>query len=90
MFIWRSITLAEQWRNQGGSWMRVSRMVLAIGLICAPLGAAQAATVVIYVEPMTLTRYTKVIDTPGPDRVFVCMAPPATGGCTDVTPRKKR
>ena len=70
--------------------MRVSRMVLAIGLICAPLGAVQAATVVIYVEPMTLTRYTKVIDTPGPDRVFVCMAPPATGGCTDVTPRKKR
>jgi hypothetical protein len=70
--------------------MRLSRGMLAIGLICAPLGAVQAATVVIYVEPMTLTRYTKVIDTPGPDRVFVCMAPPATGGCTDVTPRKKR
>jgi hypothetical protein len=70
--------------------MRLSRVMLAGCLICAPLSAVQASTIVIYVEPMTLTRYTKVIDTPGPDRVFVCMAPPATGGCTDVTPRKKR
>jgi len=90
MFIGRSIALAEQWRDQGGSRMRFSRAMLAIGLICAPLGAVQAATVVIYVEPMTLNRYTRVIDTPGPDRVLVCMVPPATGGCTDVTPKKKR
>ena len=39
---------------------------------------------------MTLERYTKVIDTPGPDRVLVCMAPPAVSGCTEVPIRKRR
>ena len=52
--------------------------------------AAQATTVVIFVEPMTLERYTKVFNTPGPDRVLMCMAPPATSGCTDVTAQAKR
>jgi hypothetical protein len=47
--------------------------------------AAHGTTVVIFVEPMTLERYTRVFDTPGPDRVLMCMAPPATSGCTDVT-----
>jgi hypothetical protein len=47
--------------------------------------AAHATTVVIFVEPMTLERYTKVFDTPGRNRVLLCMAPPATSGCTDVT-----
>ena len=45
---------------------------------------------VIFVEPMTLERYTKVFDTPGPDRVLLCMAPPATSGCTDVTAQVRR
>ena len=45
---------------------------------------------VIYVEPMTLGRYVKVMDTPGPDRVLLCMAPPATSGCTDVTAQTRR
>jgi len=34
---------------------------------------------------MTLDRYVRMIDTPGPDRVLMCMAPPAVAGCTDVT-----
>jgi hypothetical protein len=46
--------------------------------------------VVIYVEPMTLDRYVRVLDTKGPDRVLMCMAPPATTGCTDVTRRVRR
>jgi len=41
--------------------------------------------VIIYVEPMTLERYVRVINTSGPDRVLMCMAPPATSGCTDIT-----
>ena len=70
--------------------MRLSRVTVAGCLACAPVGVAEASTIVIFVEPMSLTRYAKVIDTPGPDRVLLCMAPPATGGCTDVTPKKKR
>ena len=59
-----------------------------LGLAAAVFGSAAAAhatTVVIFVEPMTLEHYVRVIDTPGRDRVLMCMAPPATSGCTDVT-----
>jgi hypothetical protein len=63
--------------------MRFIRLAMATALIgCS--AAAQATTVVIYVEPMTLQRYTKVFDTPGRDRVLMCMVPPSTGGCTEV------
>jgi hypothetical protein len=51
--------------------------------------AAQATTVVVIVEPMTLTHYTRVIDTPGRDRVLMCMAPPSTSGCTEVPMKPK-
>ena len=64
------------------------RLVLAGLLLGCAASAAEATTIIIFVEPMTLNRYTKVIDTPGPDRVLMCMAPPATGGCTDVTPKR--
>ena len=69
--------------------MRLVRSILALALL-GPAAAAQATTVVIYVEPMTLDRYVKVMDTPGPDRVLLCMAPPATSGCTDVTAQTRR
>ena len=63
--------------------MRIVRLGIAVLLLgCA--AAAQATTVVIYVEPMTMERYTKVFDTPGRDRVLMCMAPPSTSGCTEV------
>jgi hypothetical protein len=69
--------------------MRKVRLSVAAALL-ASSGAAQATTVVIYVEPMTLDRYVRVLDTKGPDRVLMCMAPPATTGCTDVTRRVRR
>jgi hypothetical protein len=69
--------------------MRLVRSILALALL-GSAAAAQATTVVIYVEPMTLDRYIKVVDTPGPDRVLLCMAPPATSGCTDVTAKTHR
>jgi hypothetical protein len=68
--------------------MGKARLVLAAAcLLCS--GAAQATTVVVFVEPMTLDRYTRIFDTPGPDRLLMCMAPPSTVGCTEL-PIKKR
>ena len=64
--------------------MAFVRLVTAAALFGSG-AAAHATTVVIFVEPMTLERYTRVFDTPGRDRVLLCMAPPATSGCTDVT-----
>ena len=64
--------------------MRFVRLALAAAILGSAT-AVQATTFIIYIEPMTLDRYLRVIDTPGPDRVLMCMAPPAVGGCTDVT-----
>jgi hypothetical protein len=69
--------------------MRIVRFAIAAALV-GSAAAAQATTVVIFVEPMTMERYTRVIDTPGPDRVLVCMAPPAVGGCTEIPIKKRR
>jgi hypothetical protein len=69
--------------------MRLVRFILGSAIL-GSAAAAQATTVVIYVEPMTLDRYVKVIDSKGPDRVLMCMAPPATSGCTDVTAKIRR
>ena len=67
---------------------------LAVAIVVAGFGmsasAAHATTVVIFVEPMTLEHYTKVFDTPGRDRVLMCMAPPATSGCTEVPVKVRR
>ena len=70
--------------------MRAARLAIAVVIAGGFASAAQAATVVIIVEPMTLERYVRVIDTPGRDRVLMCMAPPATSGCTDVTAKVRR
>jgi hypothetical protein len=69
--------------------MRLVRLAFAAAIL-GSAAAAQAATVIIYIEPMTLDRYVRVFDTPGPDRVLMCMAPPAVAGCTDVTAKSKR
>jgi hypothetical protein len=69
--------------------MTIVRLAFATALL-ASSAALQAATVVIIVEPMTLDHYTKVIDTPGRDRVLMCMAPPSTSGCTEVHVKAKR
>ena len=68
--------------------MRALRVAIAV-ILLASAGVAQATTIVIFVDPLTLDKYTRVFDTPGPDRVLMCMAPPATSGCTEV-PLKKR
>ena len=69
--------------------MKLVKLALGAGLI-VPAAAAQATTVVIIVEPMTLQHYTKMIDTPGRDRVLMCMAPPSTSGCTEVPVKPRR
>lgn len=63
--------------------MRIVRLSIAAALLVWA-GAAQATTIIIFIEPMSMERYTRVFDTPGPHRVLMCMAPPATGGCTEV------
>lgn len=60
-----------------------NRLMFAAVLLSVS-GAAQATTVVVFVEPMTLERYTRVFDTPGKDRFLMCMAPPSTAGCTEL------
>lgn len=67
--------------------MSVLRIAIAAGLLaCA--GTAQATTVIVYVEPMTMERYTRIYDTPGPDRLLMCMAPPSEAGCTELPIKK--
>ena len=63
----------------------------AFGLaLVASAQAANATTVVIFTDPMTLARHTVVYNTPGPMRVFMCMAPPSEAGCTAVRFRTSR
>ena len=69
--------------------MSVVRLAIAAALVgCS--AAAEATTVIIFVEPMTLERYTRVFDTPGPDRVWMCPAPPAAGSCTELRIKRRR
>jgi len=69
--------------------MRALRLAIGVALL-ALAGAAQATTVVIFVDPLTLDKYTRIFDTPGPDRVLMCMAPPSTSECTEVRLKKRR
>jgi hypothetical protein len=69
----------------------MSKLKLAIAAaLTASASAAQATTVIIYVEPMTMERYTRVFDTPGPDRFLMCPAPPAAGSCTELPIKHRR
>lgn len=63
--------------------MRGVRLVIAAALLTCS-AAAQATTVVVFVEPMTMERYTRIFDTPGRDRLLMCMAPPSVAGCTEL------
>ena len=60
------------------------RLVVAVLLAGCCGTAANAATIVIMTDPMTLERQTYVLKSKGPHRVLMCMAPPATSGCTEV------
>ena len=66
-------------------WMTAGLALGVIG-IAEPAGAA---TIVVLVDPMTLDRRTLVLDTPGPDRLLMCVAPPGDSGCTEL-PMKRR
>ena len=68
--------------------MRAFRFAIAAAAI-ASASAGQAKTVIIFVEPMTLEKYARVVETPGPDRVLMCMQPPSMSGCREL-PAKKR
>lgn len=60
----------------------------AAALLCS--GAAQATTVIVFVDPMTFEKHTKIYDTPGPDRMLMCVEPPGTAGCTEIPIKKRR
>ena len=62
--------------------------LFALASLAAPSSAA-AATVIIYTDPMTLSRYTVVYDTPGRDRAYVCMLPPRHGACHAIPLHRK-
>ena len=63
--------------------MRGVRLVIAAALLTCS-AAAQATTVVVFVESITMERYTRIFDTPGRDRLLMCMAPPSVAGCTEL------
>ena len=64
---------------------------LAMGsVLIGSASAAEAKTFVIYTDPMSLSRRMVVLDTPGPDKVLMCMAPPAESGCTQVRTLRPR
>ena len=69
--------------------MKPRRLILASVLI-ASATTAEAKTFVIYTDPMSLSRRVVVFETPGPDKVLMCMAPPSESGCTQVRGRLKR
>jgi hypothetical protein len=68
--------------------VRLRLVIAATLLACA--GSAEATTVIVFVDPLTLEKYTRVFDTPGPDRLLMCMAPPSTSGCTELPIKKHR
>lgn len=51
---------------------------------------AQADTVIVYTNPMTLERKVVVNDAPGPDRAFHCFLPPSNIGCQPIALRRSR
>ena len=63
--------------------MKLRVAALVLGMLVAA-GSASATTIIVYTDPMTLTRRTVVFDTPGPHRVYLCMAPPAEAACARI------
>jgi hypothetical protein len=63
--------------------MRIIQGLIGV-LLLGSSASANATTVVIYIDPMTFDHYTQVINSPGPDRAVMCMAPPAVANCHEV------
>lgn len=64
--------------------------LLALTSVAVSGTSANAATVVIFTDPMTLDRQTFVLNAKGPDRILMCMAPPSISGCTEVPLKRAR
>jgi hypothetical protein len=69
--------------------VRSLRIAIAAAAI-AWAGAAQATTVIVFVDPMTFEKHARVYNTPGPDHMFMCVEPPGTAGCTEIPMKKTR
>ena len=69
--------------------MRTYRIAIAAAMFAAS-GAAQATTVVVFVDPATFEKHTRVFNTSGADHLFMCIEPPATAGCTELPIKKHR
>ena len=69
--------------------MRGSK-ILALIATAAVAAPAEAATVIIYQDPMTLDRHTVVFETQGPDRAYWCMLPPSIVGCVPLQVKRGR
>lgn len=70
--------------------MRATYLLLPVGVAVSAASSASAATILIIKDPMTLESRTVVLDTRGPDRALLCMAPPAMSGCTEIKVRRER
>ena len=71
--------------------MRVWALALAGAIGWAASAApAEAATVYVYIDAMTLEQRSVKIDLDGPDRAYLCMLPPATSGCQEVPLKRRR
>jgi len=68
----------------------VRKLVLLSALLPAVPEAASAATILVVTDPMSLERRTVVLNTPGPDRLLFCAAPPAVSGCRELPVTRKR
>ena len=69
--------------------MRGSK-ILSLIAMAAVVAPAEAATVIIYQDPMTMGRHTIVLETQGPDRAYWCMLPPSIVGCVPLQVKRGR
>lgn len=69
-------------------------MIWKLALLVVALTAfprtASAATIVILTDSMTLERRAIVVNPSGPDRLLLCLAPPAVSGCREVPVSRRR
>ena len=76
--------------KKGAMQMRRSIALAGLALAGAAAAPAEAATIVILADPMTLERRTVLIDPSGPDRAYFCMLPPSQTGCQQVPFKRAR
>lgn len=58
-------------------------LIAAVTACCAGLAAApaDAATMYVFADPMTLETRRVVVDPNGPHRTYLCLMPPSQAGC---------